>query len=85
MRRGLPQVFLLLALSLTATARAAPAEDSKLDNLSEDRADTAFVNAPDNVSSNATDEATSISARGTYNNIPRDEVAASWAWHCCAG
>ncbi len=67
MRRGIPASLLFLTLSLTTTVHAAPVEDSALDRLSNDKADTVFENAPDNVSSNATDEATSISVRGTYD------------------
>lgn len=67
MRRGIPALLLFLTLSLTTTVHAAPVEDSALDSLSNDKADTVFENAPDHVFSNATDEATSISIRGTYD------------------
>lgn len=69
MQKGLSAVLLLLALSLTAVAHAAPAEDVPLENLSEDRADTIFDNVfDDNASSTTKDESTSILARGTSIN-----------------
>ena len=68
MQKSLPAVLLLLALSLNTVAYAAPDEDTETGNLSQDRIDSISVNPfDDNASSTTKNEATAISARGTYN------------------